>query len=779
MKPRVIIAIAIGVAAVVVLAIILLPSPGSTSTSNSSSESITTGGTTGMSFLLLLSTSGLIKCFIDTSAKPSPPPSSSSSCDPCAPRSGLTEVTLDYLSIGGGVAGLQTVVDLSQALRNTGTLVSQMSVGLVEKRSVLGGNFRRVNIKRPVGYDGSYGNLQADLGAQRVNVLTLTNERRLMTEYNITTYCSPFRNIVNARGRREFCRTPREQANSYQPYYDCSYVDENSPLDCIIDPADAFSYGDFCTYKSTFTDPVTGAFRNVRTGVNVSGCKNYDNTDSGICDNQANNDPGYDAYQWLLQDSVPPAFDAQISSATNLKALDFNFCTGTPKVHPLTGEGCTNGVDCPAQRCGLYPDYKTFVAAELSTDPTRKTLNHDYANFMEADNVGFTGDYNQGFGACSYINYQAREWNTASHSCYPKGGMTALTDAMAAKATANGVKFYLNEPVKCVKKSKRPGIVYEVTTETKIFLVKKFLFGAVPTPTLEDRTAIGGDVMVALDAKREFHRARAQEVTSVMMQWAPGSPAWFWELFDGNGNYSVRQYGDTGCFSRIEIIDTPLHRCMNAIRAIYSDFKCRQMYKDLIGRAEATGDWSNLTARVLMELRTVFPEQTIPEPVLVAGEIVNPAWYWGKPEYDDISNEQHAIWATAPLGVNEPICLTSESVHIYYQGWSEGALRSSRQCLTTRMTGSLKTALNAIYAARDNLVPGDGTWNSHNFQDIPDATGVKHFKNEVWWPYDYSNPQLAGNGKYCKASLVGLTNYPTVVVPLASDNLYDPIADCS
>ncbi len=653
-----------------------------------------------------------------------------------------------------------------------------MSIGLVEKRSVLGGNVRRMNVKKPAGYDNSYGPLQADVSAQRVNVLTMTNERRLFTEYNITTYCTPFKNIINMRGRREVCRSPRDQAHNFQPYYDCSYVDANSPMDCIIDPADAFSYGDFCTYKSTFTDPITGAYRSVRTGVNTSGCKNYDNTDSGICDNSANNDPGYDAYQWLLQDNVPPAFDAQISSPLSPTAMGFNFCTGTPKVHPLTGEGCTNGVDCPAQRCGNYPDYRTFVAAELSADPTRKTLNDEYANFMQGDNVGFAGDYEQGFGACSYINYQAREWNTASHSCYPKGGMTSLTDSMAAKAIANGVNVYLNEAVSCVNKSTRSGIAYEVTTTTKVFLVRKFLFGAIPTPTLENRTAIGGDVMTALDTKREFHRARAQEVTSVVMQWTPGSPAWFWDLFDANGNYSVRQYGDTGCFSRIELVDTPLHRCHNAIRAVYSDFKCRQMYKDLIQRAEATGNWSTLTERVLMELRTVFPEQTIPAPVLVYGEIINPAWYWGKPEYDDISNEQHAIWAAAPLGVSQPMCLIGESVHIYYQGWVEGPLRSSRQCLTTRMPEAVKTALNAIYAARDNLVPGDGTWNSHNFQDIPDATGTKHFKNEVWWPYDYSAPQLSAPGKYCAASLVGLTNYPTVVNAATEDFLYDPVNDC-
>ena len=55
---------------------------------------------------------------------------------------------------------------------------------------------------------------------------------------------TPFRNIVNCRGRRKVCRTPQDQAFNHWPYYD------SAP-----DPTDAFAYGDFCTYASTYTDP--------------------------------------------------------------------------------------------------------------------------------------------------------------------------------------------------------------------------------------------------------------------------------------------------------------------------------------------------------------------------------------------------------------------------------------------------------------------------------------------------------------------------------------------
>lgn len=54
----------------------------------------------------------------------------------------------------------------------------------------VGGNYRAISLDAPPGYDGSYGPLRADVGAQRVNVLTLTEERRSYTYYNLTTYCA-------------------------------------------------------------------------------------------------------------------------------------------------------------------------------------------------------------------------------------------------------------------------------------------------------------------------------------------------------------------------------------------------------------------------------------------------------------------------------------------------------------------------------------------------------------------------------------------------------------
>ena len=756
-------------------------------------------------------------------------------CGPCDGKWPSSTVTVDYFAAGAGPAGLRVAADLSRALKSSGQAVS---FAVAEARPVVGGNIRAIPVNSPPGYTPStgYGVLRADTGAQRVNMLTLTETRRTMTYYNIVSYCTAFRNIPNTRGRRQICRTPIDQAFNFAPYYNGGFSDPN----------DAFAYGDFCTYSPNFTDPVYGAFRNVRTGVNItdclgdgnctivctlpsdtttcivtcasgrhwatpvcdsptnsstciikcarnSTCTNYDNTagaptNAGMCDNYRNNDPSYDAYQYLLQGNVAPAFDALISGTTSTGAYDFNFCSSSyPAPHPLTDEKPQADMsNAPISRLAQYVDLRSFYAGELALNRSGNgQYNDEYANFMMNDNVGFIGDFNQGFGAASYTNYQSREWNTASTSCYPRDGMTSVTDAMYEDAQSNGVKFYMNEPIQCVQRSKKQGIAYEVRTASKTFLVRKFLFLAVPTPVLENRTAIDGEVMRSLDTKPEFHRARAQRVSSVVMQWPPSQKAWFWNYWDMvTGNYSVRQYGDTGCFSRIELVDTPVHRCRNTIKAVYSDFKCRAMFEDLINEARQTNNNTKLVTRVLIELRNAFPEfaHEITPPILTYGEIFDAAWHWAKPQYDYITNEQHSVWAANPLS-GEPLALISESVHIYYQGWMEGALRAVRQALSTRMSGVTLTALNALYAARDNLVPGDGTWNSGNFKHMPDGACYKvanfneseckfgwcgpadvcgkTFPNEMWYPYNYSKAET-NSGGYCTASNVDYVDYPVV-----------------
>jgi hypothetical protein len=385
--------------------------------------------------------------------------------------------------------------------------------------------------------------------------------------------------------------------------------------------------------------------------------------------------------------------------------------------------------------------------------------NYEAAAFQQADNVGFMGDYEMNFGACEYLYWQSREWNTASINAYPVGGMGKLIDKLTKQASNNGVKLHVNQMALTIDESKNGG-KYVVTTANKEFRVKKFLFLASPSTKL-DASGVEGSVMKNLRKKRPYHRVRGQQVATVSMQWPPGERAWFWDFFDNNGNFSSRLYDDQGCFSRMEIVDTPYHRCHNTIKAVYSDFKCRSMFIDMIHEAERTGNWQKVQDRVMADVRTKAQQflglepEDVPDPIMTIGVIVDNGWHMGTGLYDDISMAEHSAFAANPLN-DDDVCLIAEGWHTYYSGWGEGAFRSSRQCLTSRMSGSLLTSLQHIYEDRDNIVPGSGAWDSA-FQDVAPADNQRHFSNEQWWPVDYSQ---ASPTDYCKRSKVGLHHYP-------------------
>jgi cation diffusion facilitator CzcD-associated flavoprotein CzcO len=120
-------------------------------------------------------------------------------------------VFVDYLIVGGGPGGMATADDLSAALIARSASVS---VALIEARDSLGGNIRVTQLVKPPGYTGK---LEADLRAQRINMLTLKNERASAIRLNSTFYFSPFWNMVNLRGRRLLCSVPQDHANANDP----------------------------------------------------------------------------------------------------------------------------------------------------------------------------------------------------------------------------------------------------------------------------------------------------------------------------------------------------------------------------------------------------------------------------------------------------------------------------------------------------------------------------------------------------------------------------------
>jgi hypothetical protein len=295
-----------------------------------------------------------------------------------------------------------------------------------------------------------------------------------------------------------------------------------------------------------------------------------------------------------------------------------------------------------------------------------------------------------------------------------------------------------------------------VRTPSYTIQVKKWLFLAIPNVDIHRVGQIGGDIIEELRAKDETTYARNASVATISMQWAPNQPAWFYPYLDIiNGNYSLRQYGDLGCFSRLEIWDTPHHRFQNGIRVVYSDAHCKEMWDDLIriGEARYAAGMSLLVAydatiaRVMQELRASFPNATIPEPVWVRGATWEHAWYFGEPNRN-MTNQQVVEFAKSPLGNNENICLIGDAWNGDYSGHAESALISSRNCLTQPRfaNGVLKNRIASVYATRDNIIP--------NTFDALTAC-PSGLPNEYCGPYGPYKPDGTLHQNFCVGNMGG------------------------
>uniref|UniRef100_A0A7S3V7E1 Amine oxidase domain-containing protein n=1 Tax=Chaetoceros debilis TaxID=122233 RepID=A0A7S3V7E1_9STRA len=541
-------------------------------------------------------------------------------------------ISVDYLVIGAGAGGLNTAMDLGESLASIGKM-NDDSVLIIEASDHVGGRHEQIDVVKPDGYNGP--KLTMGVGGMRTNP-TLQIQRRLSEENEIKSYCSAFGNHIFARGRSARCEDPPQSG-------------------CDIFTA-------FCSNDPKFIDKTQVDETPYGSAFNLEGIAS------------TNADPESAALKFMLE------YD---------------------NVNPSTGETCNNDDSNPAKKCAkesckYYVDYSSFLQGIFGLE---------YAEFISLGNVGFLGDQGTSINACRYLDWFQREFDTTSINCYPDGGLQAIDEKMLLRSQAVGVKIMYNEPAITINatsskrskssknskggkssKSSKGGTSnnqskYVVQTVNHTINVRKFLFVAINTDDIRGGK-VSGDFIDAIETQKPFQQPKGSSVATVAIQWDPNTPAWFLDELDKTGgSYSYRQFGDIDCFSRAEFIDTPYMRQQNTIRAVYSDYRCLDLWKELIEAADS-GNPGPLKQRVLDGLRLGFPGRSIPDPVLVKGKLWESAWYFSDP-LNDSTVDELADFASEPI-LGESACLIGDSYASLYNAWTEGAFQASRKCLTDR-----------------------------------------------------------------------------------------------
>lgn len=658
--------------------------------------------------------------------------SNSDSSEGGSSSSELPESSYDYVFVGGGMASIAGAYWLSDALHRCNRPVS---IAVIEKQNYLGGNVYDVPLKMPPAsrYDGSWGpQLRGGVGALRTTQLALGLKRRLQAQLGLRMYWTPFRNDVNMRGVRRICQDPIAYAGA--------------------DAADAYAYGDFCNNEPPYVDPANES---------VAIFKGFDKFDPFVF---SENGASGSVFLYLLQ-NVP-----HLTGESDMDANgNWEFSYGG--LHPITGELCEPDgpgslPHCPYSRSSKR-DWKTHMELEIRDD-TMLALNQNVSKFMQNDNVGFLGDYDHAYSARSVAEYNVYEWNTNSFNAYMPNGESTLVNAMVAKAKERGVQFFVDEHVLNIETAVKTGAIYDLKSNRRRIRVRKYLGLNLPRfylfPTLDedpllrfDGADLSGSIVDRLRMVREVQAPVNARSLKVIVQYEPGKRQWFWDLWDNvNGNYSHRQYGDTGCTSRIEIVDTPFHRCTNHITVVYSDSLCRRKWQSYIELAERTGDYSVLRERIHEELKAAFPElahKMTEHPVLVKYKLFESAWHYGRVGYDDVGSELLAEVAAEPLGPSERLSLIGEAYFTRRSGWIEGALRSTKRMLERLASlESFESSLEAVYDDLFSILldadggicdssPYDALGNVSSFGYMPVAYPVAErdlslmVENEQWGPF--------------------------------------------
>jgi hypothetical protein len=627
-------------------------------------------------------------------------------------KPGSTETnTYDVVFVGGGMGNVAAAYWLSDVMKRANRPVS---IAVIEKNNYIGGNNFDVDLQMPPAgrYDGSFGpKLRGGIGALRTSQLASFWDRRLIAQLNLTMFWTPFRNNMDMRGVRRLCRNPMEKALEEPALGDVGqwyrfdvpskrYVqlDPAEPAiagDKVRNPGDAYAYGDFCNNRAPYVQPDDDE-RAVFRGF-----------DQLVGD--ARDSPSDAAWLYLLQNTPHLTGNPYIDANDNWK---FNY----GGIHPFTGVECdTPGAPLCPYKQNANRDPKTTIELEFSLEASGGVkLNQNYSAHMVNDGVGFFGDQNNGHSTLRWLEYNLFEWNTNSFNGYLRGGRSELIDAMVKVAKSRGVQFFTNERIKTVNKATTSGIRYTMATTKRTVRARNYVgLGLEPfylfknkdqDPIVEyDGVDLGGDIITRLRATRQAKQPQQARAIKIVAQWPPGRRAWTWDLLDStNGNYSLRTYGDSGSTSRVEIIDTPKHRCTNEVTVTYTDYLGRPQWQSLAEDAERTGNYTEFKLRIVEHMQTMFPEvaHSITPPIGLTYKMFDAAWSLGKMSYDDITSEEVARWGREPLGPAEYISMVAESYFPRRSGWADGAQQAAWEMVSRYSTlFGLVPQRNAVEAA--------------------------------------------------------------------------------
>lgn len=304
-----------------------------------------------------------------------------------------------------------------------------------------------------------------------------------------------------------------------------------------------------------------------------------------------------------------------------------------------------------------YPDFRSYV---------RDTVGPQGYQFL-ADVFRFRADFQKTLSAAGYLEYLDEEWDVCCTPSYPVGGMSEFVKRMAIKATQNGAKLYLSEPVKKISRAGKSG-EYLIITNKRMVHAKHVVI-AVPK---EGMQYISGNIAESIKAQQQFKDLVGVKVVTIAQRW----PSAWWQQSGFADKNIFRAWTTEHCVNFIEIPTAPYTAEQQVTRSVYDDNPaCVEFWENTAKQGNDA-----VVAEIQRGLKVMFPNANIPAPLNTVVKVWPGAWYWlgGGSSF---SNADIASWAVKPLA-NESVSLVGESYNPQRSGWSDGAYKSSLNSLS-------------------------------------------------------------------------------------------------
>lgn len=323
-----------------------------------------------------------------------------------------------------------------------------------------------------------------------------------------------------------------------------------------------------------------------------------------------------------------------------------------------------------------FADFRTYITSKVGAEGLQ--FLHDMSRFR--------ADFEYPLDARGYMDYLDEEWDVCCTPSYPVGGMSQFIKGMAAQATTDGARIFLDEPVTRID---RDNGKYKLTTGKQTVIATKLVI-AIPPNALN---YVEGDLVDAIKSQQKFKEIIGVKVVTIA-QWWPNR--WWANLTNPSATQPLdnlwRAWSTEHCFNLIEM---PLQQYavdQNVTRSVYDDDRnCVDFWESLYN----TGGTAAVETEIKRGLTHMFNSNTmaggtpvtIPNPIKTHVQIWPAAWHWLRAGAQS-TNAQLADWAVEPLA-GEPVGLVGEAYNVQRSGWSDAAYKSSIKLLNAKYGMSL------------------------------------------------------------------------------------------